>query len=147
MKTPWNFSRYLPLAERFLVRGRLPALLLAVMRKSTLNGGRLGGLKEDLRTMQSLCMAWWRGEYRAIDRQALLAVVGALLYFLTPFDAIPDWLPGLGLIDDLAVVAWVLRTWSGELDKFRVWHDAQSPALRKDLERLPVAERVDRKAP
>lgn len=139
MKTPWNFARYLPLAQRFLARGRLPALLFAVARKSAAQGGRLGALKEDLRVLQALCMAWWRGEYRAISSQALLSVVAALLYFLSPVDAIPDGLLGLGFIDDIAVLGWLMRAWSDELDAFRSWRATQSPEQLIALEGLPSA--------
>src|SRR6218665_3177257 len=89
MKTPWNLSRYLPIAQRFIARGRLPALLLAVTRKSASQGGRLGTLKAELRVLLALCSAWWRGEYPGISKQAMLSVVAALLYFLSPIDAIP----------------------------------------------------------
>lgn len=137
MKQPWNFSSYLRTAQAFLRRGRLPVLLLAVARKSARQGGRFNALKEDLRLLQGLCMAWWRGEYRAISSQALLAVVAALLYFVTPLDGLPDWLPVVGFIDDLAVLAWVLRTWSDELAAFRAWREAQTPETLEVIERLP----------
>ncbi len=133
MNAPWGFIRYLPLAQRYLSGGRLLNLLRTVARKSAEQGPRLAGLREDLRVLQSLCLAWWRGEYRAIDRKAVLAVVAALVYFVTPLDALPDWLVGVGLVDDLAVLAWVLRTWSAELEAFRMWRQAQ-PAER--LERI-----------
>lgn len=29
----------------------------------------------------------------------------ALLYLLSPFDLVPDWIVGLGLVDDLAIVS------------------------------------------
>ncbi|MGE4407979.1 YkvA family protein, partial [Pseudomonas sp.] len=115
MKAPWNFLRYFPLAQRLIKHGKIPALLLAVARKSSSKRGLLKGLREDLGLFQALCVAWWRGEYRAISPQALVAVVAGLLYFLSPIDAIPDWLPGLGLVDDLAVLTWVMRKWSDEL--------------------------------
>ncbi|MHA6493994.1 YkvA family protein [Pseudomonas borbori] len=137
MKLPKNFSRYLPLAQRFLVRGRLPVLLLAVARKGGKQGHRLADVKDDLRLLQGLCLAWWRGEYRAISSQALLAVVAGLLYLVTPLDTVPDWLLGVGLIDDLAVLAWVVRTWSGELEAFRQWRDKQTPERLAVIERLP----------
>lgn len=143
MSAPWNFVRYLALARPLLRRGRLPALLLAVSRKAGPPGGRFKGVMADLKLLQGLCTAWWRGEYRAVSRQALLAVVAALLYFVTPLDAIPDWLPGIGMLDDLAVLAWVMRTWQGELAAFRAWRDAQPVQAQTALERLPVAERVD----
>lgn len=147
MKAPWNFVRYLSLARPFLRDGRLPALLVAVARKSGKQGRRLGALKDDLRLLQNLCLAWWRGEYRAIGSRTLVAVVAALLYFLTPLDALPDWLPGLGLVDDLAVLAWVLRTWREELAAFRAWREAQAPEVLAIIECLPAAEPPARDRP
>jgi len=133
MKAPWNFARFLPLAERLLSRGRLPALLFAVARK----GPRLGQLKEDVRLLQALCVAWWRGEYRAVSPKALVTIVAGLLYFVSPLDAIPDWLLGVGLLDDIAVLGWVLKTVSDELDAFRAWRQRQSPEKLRVVERLP----------
>jgi uncharacterized membrane protein YkvA (DUF1232 family) len=82
-------------------------------------------------------MAWWRGEYRGISSQALLSVVAALLYFLSPIDAIPDALLGVGFIDDIAVLGWLLRTWSTELDEFRAWLAARTPTQQEELLKLP----------
>lgn len=137
MAGPWGFVRYLSLAQGLLRSGRLPALLLAVARKSARRGRYFDALRDDLRLLRSLGVSWWRGEYRAIDPRALLAVVAAMLYFLAPLDALPDWLPALGLIDDLAVLAWVMRTWSDELAAFRAWREAQAPEVLEVIERLP----------
>ena len=105
MKTPWKLTRYLPLAARFLREGRLPELLRALADKRTPQGQRFAALKEDLQLLRALSLAWFKGEYRQISSQALLMVVAALLYFLTPLDAVPDWLVGVGFVDDLAVLA------------------------------------------
>ncbi|TDJ74503.1 DUF1232 domain-containing protein [Pseudomonas putida] len=133
MSAPWNFARFLPLAERLLSRGRLPALLFAVARK----GPRLGQLREDVRLLQSLCLAWWRGEYRAISPKALVTIVAGLLYFVSPIDAIPDWLLGVGFLDDIAVLGWVLKTVADELARFKAWRDSQAPERLRVVERLP----------
>ena len=37
------------------------------------------------------------------------ALIGALAYFVLPFDVIPDMLPVLGFADDAAVLATALR--------------------------------------
>lgn len=140
MKVPWRLIKYLPMAQSVLARGRLPAVLIAVARKSSSRGGLFKGLRDELGLLQALCVAWWRGEYRAVSKPALIAVVAGLLYFLAPLDAIPDWIPGLGFIDDLAVLGWVMRKWSGELQAFRVWRDGQSAEVREGLERLPTAD-------
>lgn len=140
MKAPWTFFKYLPMAQRVLAKGRLPVVLLAVARKRSARGGLLKGLWEDLGLLQALCVAWWRGEYRAISKPALVAAVAGLLYFLSPMDAIPDWLPGLGFVDDLAVLGWVMRKWSGELQAFQTWRDNQSADVQADIARLPSAD-------
>ena len=37
------------------------------------------------------------------------AIIGALAYFVLPFDAIPDMLPVVGFTDDAAVLATAIR--------------------------------------
>lgn len=135
MKAPWNFTRFLPIAERLLSRGRLPALVFAVARKG--KSYRLGRLKEDVQLLQALCMAYWRGEYRAISPKALVSIVAGLVYFVSPIDAIPDWLLGVGMLDDIAVLTWVMKNLSDELDAFRAWRHRQSPEHLRVVERLP----------
>lgn len=134
-----HLQRYLKAAQAVLERGKLPQLLAAVAKKGAGNAARLGRVRGDLQLLLGLCTAWWRGEYRAISPRALLSVVAGLLYFLTPLDALPDWLLGIGLLDDLAVLAWLLRTWQGELDAYRAWREAQAPAQLKRIEALPAA--------
>jgi len=45
--------------------------------------------------------------------RAKAIIVFAILYLLSPFDLVPDWITGLGLLDDLTIVsllvAWALR--------------------------------------
>ena len=51
--------------------------------------------------------------YCAFDRdtplQVKAALLGALAYFVLPFDVIPDMMPLLGFADDAAVLATALR--------------------------------------
>ena len=41
---------------------------------------------------------------------AKMVVISALGYFICPFDAIPDFIPGVGYADDLAVLVAALAT-------------------------------------
>jgi len=143
MNSSWGGARYLTMARRLLESGRLPGLLRAVADKGERNA-RFARVRDDLNLLLGLCAAWWRGEYRAVGRQALLSVVAALLYFLTPLDMVPDWLPGAGLLDDLAVLAWVMRTWAAELDAYRAWREARPAEQLKQAEALPRSDEEGR---
>lgn len=54
-----------------------------------------------------------------------IAVLGALAYFLIPSDAIPDLIPGLGLIDDASVIGLVLHRVRGELIRYKAFRDVR----------------------
>ncbi|MEO4047732.1 DUF1232 domain-containing protein [Pseudomonas sp. CAU 1711] len=142
MTIPWNRVRYLRLARAVLADGRLPELLLAVARKSRASASRLAGAQGDVQLLIGLCAAWWRGEYRGIGRPALLAVVATLLYFLVPLDMLPDWLLAVGLLDDLAVLGWLMRTWQAELQAYRAWRESQPGEALRQLEALPAEDEV-----
>jgi uncharacterized membrane protein YkvA (DUF1232 family) len=50
-------------------------------------------------------------------------IVAAIIYFVTPFDAVPDFIPWLGFTDDLTFVLFVLARVREELDKFVGWEE------------------------
>ena len=87
--------------------------------------------------LQALCLAYWRGEYRAISGKALVSVVAGLMYFLSPVDAIPDFIPVFGMLDDIAVLAWLMKVFDDELGAFRLWRNRQNPEKLAIAERLP----------
>jgi uncharacterized membrane protein YkvA (DUF1232 family) len=84
---------------------------------------------DDLQTVIRLVRAWGRRDYRGVARSSIVLVVAGLLYFLSPIDAIIDAIPVFGLLDDAAVLAWVISQVRWELDAFRDWEAArQLPA-------------------
>jgi len=46
-------------------------------------------------------------------------IIAALVYFISPIDAVPDVIPVLGYVDDAAVVAWVLHHIAKEVAAYR----------------------------
>jgi uncharacterized membrane protein YkvA (DUF1232 family) len=79
--------------------------------------------KEHALLLGRLVSAYARGQYRAIPLKPFLSVVAALLYFINPFDLVPDALIGIGLADDLAVLTWVYKNLKAELDNFKSWEE------------------------
>ena len=74
-----------------------------------------------MQTAVRLAGAWGRREYPGLSRGTIVLIVGGLLYFVSPIDAIVDVIPVLGLVDDAAVLAWVFRQVRWELEAFREW--------------------------
>jgi len=58
---------------------------------------------------EDLLAAWYCAFDRDTPLQVKAALIGALAYFVLPFDAVPDVLPVLGFADDAAVLATALR--------------------------------------
>lgn len=45
-------------------------------------------------------------------------VVAALIYFITPIDAIPDFVPFFGYLDDIGVIAWTINFLGKEIKNY-----------------------------
>jgi uncharacterized membrane protein YkvA (DUF1232 family) len=59
--------------------------------------------------MNDVRMAWRLFQDRRVPALAKAIPMLSLLYVIMPFDLIPDWLLGLGQLDDLVVVALGLK--------------------------------------
>jgi uncharacterized membrane protein YkvA (DUF1232 family) len=78
-----------------------------------------------LMAMIRLIRAYHRGDYRDISARNLLTLVAAIIYFVSPFDVIPDWVPVFGHIDDAFVVSLALKSIRGDLDTFMAWETSK----------------------
>lgn len=82
----------------------------------------LGSVIDDIITMSEMADAYIHKKYFNIPFGSILSVVAALIYVLSPIDLIPDVLPVIGYVDDVAVVMLVLHFGvDQDLDRFRKW--------------------------
>ena len=127
-KPPRGFARFVVRAARLLKNPGLLKQLLAraVGKLSRAENGPLAEMKEQLQRMIALVKAYLSGDYRAVSTQTMVTVVAAILYFVVPFDAVPDFLFGWGLVDDAAVLSFVAAQIAGELDAFAEWQKEQA---------------------
>jgi uncharacterized membrane protein YkvA (DUF1232 family) len=58
---------------------------------------------------EELLAAYYCAFDKETPRHVQIALLGALAYFILPFDFVPDMLPVLGFTDDAAVLATALR--------------------------------------
>jgi uncharacterized membrane protein YkvA (DUF1232 family) len=96
-------------------------LLKKAILKAKNNKGTLGEAWEKLQLFFDLVQAYSKGEYRNISPATILTIIGAILYFVSPLDVVPDFLVGLGILDDAALITFTLKKLSVEIDEFKVW--------------------------
>ena len=70
---------------------------------------KLKKLAVKLPFMEDLLAAYYCAFDRQTPRHVQAALLGALAYFILPFDFVPDVLPILGFGDDAAILATALR--------------------------------------
>jgi len=89
--------------------------------------GPLGRVLDDGHLLLQLVRDAWDGRYRRLPRWTLSAVVFTLLYVLNPLDLIPDAIPGIGVLDDAALVSLCLVLIEQDLLAYRSWRQDALP--------------------
>ena len=87
---------------------------------------RLKQFFEQAKLMLSLIKDYTAGRYRDTPYWAIAAVALALLYVLNPADLFPDFIIGVGYLDDAAVIAFCLKLVEQDLEKYKQWLAAKT---------------------
>ncbi|MET3126395.1 uncharacterized membrane protein YkvA (DUF1232 family) [Arcicella rosea] len=82
-------------------------------------------LAERITTLSRMVKAYATGQYRIIPWATILKVIAGLIYFISPIDLIPDFLPLVGLSDDLALVMWLFTSLKTDIDNFIAWEKGE----------------------
>lgn len=132
------FKKFLASAENYIKQpSRLKTLLVDAFNKAR-EKKEIGAIAHDVwETLQSLfrlIKLSASGEYTGVPTTTVVAAVAVLLYFISPIDLIPDFIPVVGLLDDVALMAWFTTSIKHELDKFHDWESAKAATLVSDEE-------------
>jgi len=82
---------------------------------------------------------WHLVKDRRVPWMVKAALVGMALYLAMPFDLIPDWIPGVGYLDDILIVAAVVNYVFAKLP-----HEVIVEHWGEDVEALEVLKRRKR---
>lgn len=88
--------------------------------------GPLGRFIEDGQLLLAIVKDYWSGAYRQIPYGGIAAIVFTLVYILNPFDMMPDVLPVIGQVDDVAVLGACLLLIEQDLHKYKDWKQSES---------------------
>ena len=92
-------------------------------RKNIIRIGLLARLFQDFKLLFPLIKDYWAGTYRDISAKSIVIFVIALAYIISPIDLIPDYIIGLGQIDDAAILGLALYFLEKDLLKYKEWKD------------------------
>lgn len=98
-------------------------LLKGVLKKIQAKGKStiMQSISSKIMILGKLLKFYATGDYRGIDLKNVVIIITAFVYFLSPIDLIPDFIPMLGFADDIALVTFVFNSVAEEIEKFETW--------------------------
>jgi uncharacterized membrane protein YkvA (DUF1232 family) len=89
-------------------------------------------IKEKFNTLLRLVPALYKKEYTQFPWSSLIKTIAVLIYFVSPLDALPDFIPVVGFLDDFALISWVLSSLHTDITNFENWEAEQKTLLLED---------------
>ncbi len=83
--------------------------------------GRFKKLVNQLKLAIELIKDYRNKSYTEIPWRSIGLIAAAILYFLNPFDIIPDLLPIMGFADDAVLFAAIFKSVRTDLEKYAQW--------------------------
>jgi uncharacterized membrane protein YkvA (DUF1232 family) len=87
---------------------------------------------ENVRELYALFKDSLNGNYKLHPANVAM-IGGGLLYFLLPLDMIPDFIPIVGYLDDLAVLTTIMNSLKGEINEYQVWKKKEDKSDSSNL--------------
>ena len=88
----------------------------------------VGNALSNIPILISLVRNYVKKEYTDIPLNSIIAIVSALVYFLSPVDVIPDVIPVIGYLDDAVVIATCWKFVETDIKKYEKWREDRDGA-------------------
>lgn len=85
--------------------------------------GPLEEIWDNIQLLFGMVKDWISGEYKEIPVGSIVVIIMGLLYFVSPVDIIPDFIPG-GLVDDALVLGLVIKQVKSDIEKYKAWKES-----------------------
>jgi len=131
-----SFKNATQRASKILKDKRLSRKLIAkansALHAKTTVSEKFESVKQLLRDYIRLLKSYGNGSYRDISWKSMVYVTAVLIYFITPTDLIPDFIPIGGLVDDASLAIWVYEHISTELENFLAWEHTKKSEIKNN---------------
>ena len=124
------FKKFTEAAQKILTNKRATLSKIEEgMAKAVEHKVKLTTVWSKLQLFFGLAKDYANDNYKEISNTSVVAVVGGLLYFISPLDVIPDFILGLGFLDDAFIIGYVFNKVAKELDQYQKWKDSQKTII------------------
>ncbi len=103
--------------------------LLQRLEKKLQSIPKIGDKLSHIPVFASLVKSYVKKEYTEVPIGTIVAVISALVYFVSPVDLILDAIPGVGYIDDAAVVGACLLLVDSDITEYIKWRDTHGKKI------------------
>ncbi len=124
-----ELKKLYPKAEKYIKdQKRLTKLVTKGTKKAhnLIDKDKRNSISDDFKISLAMVKDWSRGDASYIPKKSILMIVAAIIYFVMPIDLIPDFIVGTGLIDDFAVITYVLSMVRTDIHHYRDIQDAKN---------------------
>ena len=97
---------------------RLNKMLLSIKNNARIDKA-FAAVSDQFKLAISLVKDYYNGVYRKVSYRSIIKILAALIYIVNPFDIVPDFLLGIGFLDDVAVFTFIMNQIESELEKYR----------------------------
>lgn len=94
--------------------------LLLTLEEKLRTVPEVGNTLSGLPVVIAMVKSWIKGEYE-VQPKVLATIIAAFLYFIKVKDLIPDDIPVVGVVDDMAVFMFALKVVEPEINAYREW--------------------------
>ena len=94
---------------------------------SFLNKNAFSKVRDSLWLLYNYVKDSIKGRYKTYSIVNLTLAVAAIVYVVSPFDFLNDYIPLIGFTDDISVVLWAAKALKDELNSYSYWKNNQSP--------------------
>jgi len=84
----------------------------------------LKGIIGTIKTFIRMLRAFGTGQYQTIPWVTILMIAAALIYFITPLDLLPDFIPVTGYLDDFTIILAIFHRFKEDVMAFQTWESS-----------------------